>query len=335
VHDYLIQKCKARADASASLVNNKLQENNNRQKEQTQIKEKSGSECSELDSKSVNNSSSSDKELQLQHYSRERCQDAHGVIKHVTATLIETRPDLNATPRLTELTNTAVEALVFGELYDFVFAEIKKEVMEKDSLLMQKIGEFEMNHYLKRKYRHHQQQQLQTRPKKEEEEAEDYPITGESISVGALEALLSIPEARTPVDKLAYCVRFLEMISVHFSNDTDHYDSNRNESQYLQNRQKDRNEEDETTAAENDKKKKKKSGAQVMGADSLLKMVCEHIIVAKVPSLNAELVFLEEFARDEQLLRGKEGYSLVTLQASLHFLNASTDFNEDIFKNEE
>mmetsp|Transcript_6712 Transcript_6712/g.8618 ORF Transcript_6712/g.8618 Transcript_6712/m.8618 type:complete len:119 (-) Transcript_6712:40-396(-) len=83
------------------------------------------------------------------------------------------------------------------------------------------------------------------------------------------------------------------------------------------------------------KKKKKKSGAQVMGADSLLKMVCEHIIVAKVPSLNAELVFLEEFARDEQLLRGKEGYSLVTLQASLHFLNASTDFNEDIFKNEE
>jgi len=324
VHDYLIQKCKTRADASASLVKNKSQENNNRQKTQTKIKETSGSDS---------NSISSDQDVQLQHYSRERRQDAHGVIKHVTATLIEIRPGLSATPRLTELTATAVEALVFGELYDLVFAEIKEEMIEKDSLLMQKIGEFEMNHYLKRKYYH--QEQLQTGPKKEEEEEEDYPITGENISVGALEALLSIPEARTPVDKLAYCVRFLEMISVHFSNDTDHYDSNRNKSQDLQNRQKDRNEEDETTAAENDKKKKKKSGAQVMGADSLLKMVCEHIIVAKVPSLNAELVFLEEFARDEQLLRGKEGYSLVTLQASLHFLNASTDFNEDIFKNEE
>ena len=71
-----------------------------------------------------------------------------------------------------------------------------------------------------------------------------------------------------------------------------------------------------------------------MSADYLLKMVCEHIIVAKVPRLNAELAFLEEFARDEQLLRGKEGYSLVTLQASLHFLNASNDFDADIFQDE-
>ena len=38
-----------------------------------------------------------------------------------------------------------------------------------------------------------------------------------------------------------------------------------------------------------------------------------------------------EFARDEQLLRGKEGYSLVTLQAALHYLNSSNDFEQDIF----
>ena len=69
--------------------------------------------------------------------------------------------------------------------------------------------------------------------------------------------------------------------------------------------------------------------------DSLLEMVCQHIIAAKVPSLNAEIVFLEEFARDEQLLRGKEGYALVTLQASLHFLNTSTNFGRDIFGDEE
>eukprot|EP00797_Seminavis_robusta_P037099 Sro969_g226270.2 (122) ;mRNA; r:32229-32594 len=47
--------------------------------------------------------------------------------------------------------------------------------------------------------------------------------------------------------------------------------------------------------------------------------------------INAEVAFLEEFARDEQLLRGKEGYALVTLQASLHFLNMSNDFERDIF----
>ena len=68
-----------------------------------------------------------------------------------------------------------------------------------------------------------------------------------------------------------------------------------------------------------------------MGADSLLKMVCQHVLVAKVFAINAQIGFVEEFARDEQLLRGKEGYALVTLQASLHFLNASNDFERDIF----
>eukprot|EP00978_Attheya_sp_CCMP212_P033169 scaffold132642_cov42-Attheya_sp.AAC.1 len=64
-------------------------------------------------------------------------------------------------------------------------------------------------------------------------------------------------------------------------------------------------------------------------------MVCQHIIAAKVPNINAEIAFLEEFARDVQLLRGKEGYALVTMQASLHFLNASSDFQEDIFAPDE
>lgn len=72
-----------------------------------------------------------------------------------------------------------------------------------------------------------------------------------------------------------------------------------------------------------------------VGADSLLKMVCQHIVAAKVPNMNAEIVFLEEFARDEQLLRGREGYALVTMQASLHFMNASSDFDNDLFHNDE
>jgi hypothetical protein len=56
-------------------------------------------------------------------------------------------------------------------------------------------------------------------------------------------------------------------------------------------------------------------------------MVCQHLIVAKVPNLNAEISFLQEFAHDDQLLRGKEGYALVTLQASLHFMNVCPNFD--------
>lgn len=115
----------------------------------------------------------------------------------------------------------------------------------------------------------------------------------DEISDLALSTLAEVPQAETPVDKLRYFVAFLEHVSTHFS--------------------------------ESSKKNK------AIGADSLLKMVCQHLLVAKVPYLNAEITFLEEFARDERLLQGKEGYALVTLQASLHFLNASSDFDKDIF----
>ncbi len=73
------------------------------------------------------------------------------------------------------------------------------------------------------------------------------------------------------------------------------------------------------------------SNNQNVNTDNLLKMVCQHIVLANVNQMNAECVFLEDFARDEQLLRGKEGYALVTLQASLHFLNICSDLNTDVF----
>ena len=220
--------------------------------------------------------------------SREGRRDAHGVIKHVTATLLEVRPGLGSTLSLTELTATAVERLVFGELYEDIYEEIVEEAAAMDGALMKKMYEFEMEHRATRESDSDEQKGVKRG---------GYPISQDDISIGALEALLSLPEARTPADKLDLCVRFLEEMSRHFDN--------------ARNRSK------------------------AMSADYLLKMVCEHIIVSKVPRLNAELAFLEEFARDEQLLRGKEGYSLVTLQASLHFLNASKDFNADIFQLEE
>mmetsp|Transcript_17172 Transcript_17172/g.34408 ORF Transcript_17172/g.34408 Transcript_17172/m.34408 type:complete len:1012 (+) Transcript_17172:269-3304(+) len=236
------------------------------------------------------NGESSEGEEPRREFSRARRQDAHGVIKYVTATLLEVRPGLGATSRFTELTASAVEGLVFGELYDSVFEEICDETKATDDALMTKMYEFEMDHHRKRRTC------MELSDGDHYGDCMEFPISDENISVEALEALLSLSETKSPVDKLNCCVSFLEAISVHFDN-----------------------------AA---------GGGKAVSADYLLKMVCEHIIVAKAPRLNAELAFLEEFARDEHLLRGKEGYSLVTLQASLHFLNASKDFDADIFKNE-
>jgi len=189
---------------------------------------------------------------------RARRQDTHAVIKHVTATLLEVRPGFAHSTRITEMSAAAVETLVFGELYDSVFAEIIQEMKPTDDALTSKFNAFEPDHL------------------------------ASDISKDAIKALNQIPEAHSVVDKLQYCVVFLERIA-------DHFDGGN------------------------------------LSADSLLKMACQHICVAKVPNLNAEIAFVEEFARDDQLLRGKEGYALVTLQASLHFLNASNDFAKDIF----
>ena len=194
--------------------------------------------------------------------------DTHAIIKFVTATLLEVRPGLDASPTITELTATAVESLVFGKVYDEVIQEIEEEVSEKDAALLQKI------------------EQCQNDPKIHE-------IVSGDISEKALRALQRLPTAHTAVNKLEDCVEFLESISAHFA----------------------------SSAGSNES----------LCADSLLKMVCQHILMAKVDRLNAEITFLEEFARDEQLLRGREGYSLVTLQAALHFLNMCDNIETDIF----
>lgn len=204
---------------------------------------------------------------------RARRQDAHAVIKWVTAALLEVRPGFGVSPTITELTATAVEGLVFGEIYDLVIEEIEAEYDSQDNDLLEKIADFDR------------------RQVASDDDGERYKTC---VSELALEALHNLPEAHSAVDKLRYCVLFLERISEFFS-------------------------------ASSEKK------SRSMGADSLLKMVCQHILVANVFAINAQVAFLEEFARDEQLLRGKEGYALVTLQASLHFLNASDDFENDIF----
>ena len=113
-----------------------------------------------------------------------------------------------------------------------------------------------------------------------------------SVSQSAIEALQSVPDAHTPTDKLLHCVEFLECVSVHFSSTFQ---------------------------------------GKCIDADTLLLMVCQHVVAASINHLHAEVAFIEEFSRDEQLLSGKEGYALITLQASLHYLDSLDDLPRDMF----
>ena len=201
-------------------------------------------------------------------------QDAHGIIKHVTATLLEVRPGLASSPTMTELTACAVEILIFGDLYDDCFKEIIQLTEEKDDSLLAKVKT------LKRKC-----DDRRTTPVDKSNEASS------SVSQSAIAALQSVPQAHTPTDKLTHCVEFLECVSAHFSSTFQ---------------------------------------GKCIDADTLLLMVCQHVVAANIHHLHAEVAFIEEFSRDEQLLSGKEGYALITLQASLHYLDSVDDLPSDI-----
>eukprot|EP00553_Chaetoceros_curvisetus_P015607 CAMPEP_0204643066 /NCGR_PEP_ID=MMETSP0718-20130828/394_1 /ASSEMBLY_ACC=CAM_ASM_000674 /TAXON_ID=230516 /ORGANISM="Chaetoceros curvisetus" /LENGTH=573 /DNA_ID=CAMNT_0051664111 /DNA_START=79 /DNA_END=1800 /DNA_ORIENTATION=+ len=191
-------------------------------------------------------------------------QDVHGIIKHITATILEVRPGFGSSPRLTEIAATAVETLVFAKIYTYVLNEIKFEIRDKEKALRLKLSTLER-------------------------EAEATGINVDThISQDALQSLNAISSYHSIAEKLRCCVELLEHVSTIGSNAN-------------------------------------------MGADCLLKLVCQHLALAKVSNLNAECIFLEEFARDQQLLQGKEGYALVTMQASLGFLNASQNLVTDVF----
>ena len=118
------------------------------------------------------------------------------------------------------------------------------------------------------------------------------------VSEEAVQTLQSLATFHSALEKLDIFVRFLEQISEMYAN------------LFVS-----------------------KSG-RTINADSLLTYVCRHIILAKVENLHAEVGFTEEFAKDEHLLRGKSGYALVTMQASLHILNDCSDYG-DLFLQED
>jgi Vacuolar sorting protein 9 (VPS9) domain len=116
-----------------------------------------------------------------------------------------------------------------------------------------------------------------------------------SASEMSLNCLKMMPRARSVGDKLHFCGEFMEAISRHYSRRTD----------------------------------------RSICADTLIRMVCQHVLWSEnCGNLYAQMMFLEEFARDEQLVRGRDGYALVTIQAALHVLKDSNDLFRDIFQEE-
>ncbi len=130
---------------------------------------------------------------------------------------------------------------------------------------------------------------------KEFESSDSYNLLPMNYSNDAIETLQNIANFHSPIQKLDIFVIFLELISVMYS--------------------------------ANAEKTSRDGCSSMINADSLLTSVCRHIILAKVDNLNAEIGFVEEFAKDEDLLRGKSGYALVTMQASLHVLNECSKFD--------
>jgi hypothetical protein len=139
-------------------------------------------------------------------------QDAHGIIKHITATLLEVRPGLASSTTMTELTACAVETLIFVELYDDCFSEIIAQMEEKDENLVAKMKA------LKKKCSSTGEHTTVSVDNNKNVMHDDMIVPSTTtVSQLAIVALQSLPTAHTPTEKLVYCVEFLECISIHFS----------------------------------------------------------------------------------------------------------------------
>jgi len=210
-------------------------------------------------------------------FSRRRRQDAHGVIRFMTATLFEVRPGLGSNREMADMAVHVVEDLIFGEIYDYIFEEIIIENAMHDEVLRSKIGVFAKFGNVR------------------------------AVGLDVLKVLGGLTTVTTISGKINCLVLCLEGMC-------------KSAEGSRAGCVEERGGEDETQFDQ----------PVHLDADSLLKIVCLHVIAADVPNIHAELSFLQEFARDEVLLRGRAGYALVTFQAAVDFL-CSFDHRKDAF----
>jgi len=256
------------------------------------------------DSNIVSMDDEENKDEENQYFlTHQRRRDARAIIKYVKKSLVLTQPGFGHSASLANKTTSAVECLVFGKIYGFVMEEIEAEYEKKDNILLEKITKLK--------------------------ESCGGTCDNYCTSQAAIAALRSLPRAHSTVDKLRYCVQFVERVSESFSS--------------------------QSSYTEKKKKKQKTSSSMMMGADALLKIVCRHIVLAESDGIHAQMAFLQEFVAAQGddggdndniggnghdgdrwlLLSGREGYALVTLRASLRVLNDSKDLDTDIFDDDD
>jgi len=218
-------------------------------------------------------SNQADSECKRDECDRSIRQDVHAIIKHITAILLEDRPEFGASATITEISASCVESLVLSEVYDIVFEEITCQTREDDQKLEGKIQSYHQSLNNPLNIFNFMQNRNENSCSSSNDGGGEIRLCEEAI-----EALQSLPTHRTVQTKLQCCADILKAISDHGMKSN-------------------------------------------ISADRLLESVCHHIVHARVPHLNAECLFLEEFATDDQLVRGLEGYALITLLASLSYLN--------------
>ncbi len=228
------------------------------------------------------------------HGDRSTRQDAHAIIKHITAILIQDQPEFGSSPTMLEISTSCVESLVLSEIYDVIFEEIISQTRQEDLKLEEKIQSYHWHNShvsiqslidncsnnITNFFKFHSVEEKSDYENNDNNDnnTNDSKSSQLLLCDRAIKELQSLPTHRTIPTKLQCCADILKAISDH-------------------------------------------GQKQNISADKLLESVCYHIIHANVPNLNAECLFLEEFASDDQLVRGLEGYALITLLASLSYLN--------------
>lgn len=180
-----------------------------------------------------------DKSMSVLTCSRERRKDCHNLIYHMSQVLIEVRPGLGSSMRIAELTASSVERHVFGEIYDYVFEEIADEVYQKDANFCEQGISFSLNE----------------------------GNNDRKISKKAVKALSQVPLCVAPVNKMEYCVEFLESLCDIAKG---------------------------TCGNEQLESESNEMSSGEIGTDSLLQLACNHLLHCSqhVKKINAELAFL-------------------------------------------
>jgi len=228
--------------------------------------------------------------------------DTHGVVHWLLLEVLRERPALLKSGRRIVLrTAISVDELVFGSVYDKVWEAMEDATRLREEGMRAKIIDWRANRKEAGRMKSGEDCFFYDSDDESEEteNRSDVAARGDRMNRKNIKKLMEPPiqalkrlqESKTAVAKLCALVEVLE-VTCEMASATEH------------------------------------SSDSPAGADTLLHYLCRVIIFAienndedNKMNLFAEIMFVEEFARDDFLTQGKEGYALVTFQAAMHFVS--------------